>query len=1067
MEDPLEQETQNTLNNSENKILNTNLLEKDSDTEDENENETQIISREIKASKTTIFNELKLTDQKDNQKDNSDLIKFNMKFADKEYKYSWIVYHTPKEVRKHIKKFLQTLAGINYPLLIRKSFNNNINPKLYEIKTDKNVIDNLSIIEDFYLKLFKNPKYENDPFLLNFFNISKNSFLKENAGKKPFEGWISKKADKHCCRKCFQIFCKPCELCFFNRYNRRWIVLQTDHLFYLNDPMIKEGKTVYFLDKDMKINSDGEDRLIIINNSMKLILKFNSFFEREIWKNELVEERKNLDVLSKYYYKYDAYATAKKYNLCKWFIDGKSYFDDLFEKLMDAKKCIYITDWWMSPEVFLRRPVDEKIYIEMAKKNILAKDLSKNKISRLMDILNYKANQGVKIYIMIYYEVSLAVTLNSEHTKNTLEKLNSNIKVTRHPSGAGTLLWSHHEKLVVIDNIIGYVGGLDLCWGRYDTPSHPIYEPPNPEGIYHFPLIDYSNARICDFEEVQNYTIESVPRKECARMPWHDVHARIIGPSVNDIFRHFIERWNQANFSERKEKGLTAYDQRASFEQNKVRFDTKLTSIIKTKSREIENENSLKKIESTQTIKLAKKDSNKIGTEEEKILEEKFMKGKKQIDEDHLLVRLDSKNNDKEYNKPSSTITLNSQNVQNSQNNQRPTSYDNIVKGLAKSLRRKMTINVEDQMANDKLYKKYFVPGSITSMVHVLRSSSEWSAGLKTTENSILKAYYDLINNAEHYIYIENQFFISKSWTQEEKNNCTHHIKDIVINEVALCLRNRIKKAYIKKENFKVFIFIPLLPGFKGEPEKESTIQIILKHTYATICRNYGLSIIEGLYKDMGDKWKDYIGFYSLRNHGLINNVPKTELLYIHSKLMIVDDTKVLIGSANINDRSLIGKRDSEFAVLIKEQKFLIDKSTQNHFIMDGKPYKGTHFATSFRKSLMAEHLGLNKDDPILIDPVDNKLFSLINSRAQNNTKLYRDIFNCYPDDTFTNFKLMKEAKRKQESENPEILLQNYLKLKDKIIGHIVEFPLHFLKEETLGKIFFTKENMVPENNFT
>ena len=70
-----------------------------------------------------------------------------------------------------------------------------------------------------------------------------------------------------------------------------------------------------------------------------------------------------------------------------------------------------------------------------------------------------------------------------------------------------------------------------------------------------------------------------------------------------------------------------------------------------------------------------------------------------------------------------------------------------------------------------KLYKKYFVPGSITSMVHVLRSSSEWSAGLKTTENSILKAYYDLINNAEHYIYIENQFFISKSWTQEEKNH--------------------------------------------------------------------------------------------------------------------------------------------------------------------------------------------------------------------------------------------------------------------------------------------------------
>lgn len=32
----------------------------------------------------------------------------------------------------------------------------------------------------------------------------------------------------------------------------------------------------------------------------------------------------------------------------------------------------------------------------------------------------------------------------------------------------------------------------------------------------------------------------------------------------------------------------------------------------------------------------------------------------------------------------------------------------------------------------------------------------------------------------------------------------------------------------------------------------------------------------------------------------------------MHSKVMIVDDRTVLIGSANINDRSLLGSRDSE-----------------------------------------------------------------------------------------------------------------------------------------------------------
>ena len=29
----------------------------------------------------------------------------------------------------------------------------------------------------------------------------------------------------------------------------------------------------------------------------------------------------------------------------------------------------------------------------------------------------------------------------------------------------------------------------------------------------------------------------------------------------------------------------------------------------------------------------------------------------------------------------------------------------------------------------------------------------------------------------------------------------------------------------------------------------------------------------------MGDKWKNYLGVYYLRNHGLLNNVPKTEMI--------------------------------------------------------------------------------------------------------------------------------------------------------------------------------------------
>lgn len=43
----------------------------------------------------------------------------------------------------------------------------------------------------------------------------------------------------------------------------------------------------------------------------------------------------------------------------------------------------------------------------------------------------------------------------------------------------------------------------------------------------------------------------------------------------------------------------------------------------------------------------------------------------------------------------------------------------------------------------------------------MLRSCSNWSAGNRHTEMSIQHAYLDLIKKSKHYIYIENQFFIT------------------------------------------------------------------------------------------------------------------------------------------------------------------------------------------------------------------------------------------------------------------------------------------------------------------
>lgn len=74
------------------------------------------------------------------------------------------------------------------------------------------------------------------------------------------------------------------------------------------------------------------------------------------------------------------------------------------------------------------------------------------------------------------------------------------------------------------------------------------------------------------------------------------------------------------------------------------------------------------------------------------------------------------------------------------------------------------------------------------------------------------------------------------------------------------------------------------------------------------------------LVQDLPIDIHDYICFFGVRSHGLFGkkkDIPKTEIIYVHSKLMIVDDRFMIIGSANINDRSLLGTRDSELAMVI------------------------------------------------------------------------------------------------------------------------------------------------------
>ena len=178
----------------------------------------------------------------------------------------------------------------------------------------------------------------------------------------------------------------------------------------------------------------------------------------------------------------------------------------------------------------------------------------------------------------------------------------------------------------------------------------------------------------------------------------------------------------------------------------------------------------------------------------------------------------------------------------------------------------------------------------------ILRSASNWSIGLKVNnhEHSILNAYMGMILAAEHFIYIENQFFISSVGS-------TKGVYNPVINEIAKALYIRILKAVNEKRKFKVIVVMPLLPvkqnlsyfkvlilkfkGFEGDVYSSSSalLKIQLHYEYHTISRGEN-SLIEMLRKAKIDPDK-YISFYGLRNHTIMDGKPVTEIIYVHSKV--------------------------------------------------------------------------------------------------------------------------------------------------------------------------------------
>ena len=149
------------------------------------------------------------------------------------------------------------------------------------------------------------------------------------------------------------------------------------------------------------------------------------------------------------------------------------------------------------------------------------------------------------------------------------------------------------------------------------------------------------------------------------------------------------------------------------------------------------------------------------------------------------------------------------------------------------------------------------------------------------------------------------------------------------------------------------------------------------------------------------DCWP-YLTLLNLRNWAQLGDRYVTEQIYVHTKMMIVDDRYALVGSANINDRSQIGNRDSELAVLVMDT----DYSTQDIGAFDG-PQVTRKFARELRMKVWNKMFCLGgakanvKPASGLADavmrPAAQGSWEKIRERAAKNTNSYDAAFAFIP----------------------------------------------------------------------
>ncbi|MFN7904079.1 MAG: phospholipase D-like domain-containing protein [Pseudobdellovibrionaceae bacterium] len=176
-------------------------------------------------------------------------------------------------------------------------------------------------------------------------------------------------------------------------------------------------------------------------------------------------------------------------------IDAENYFQKLYEACEHAKQTVFICGWDIDSRTALIKNDDGSSALDHQLYYFLRKLVARNK--------------NLEIYLLCW-NYSIVFSIERElwpMFKSWGERIHF-ILDKHHP-----LLSSHHQKFVVIDDQIAFIGGIDICENRWDTSHHHIH---------------------------------SAKRKNCYGydyLPWHDIQCMVSGNAAQRLGSLFRERW--------------------------------------------------------------------------------------------------------------------------------------------------------------------------------------------------------------------------------------------------------------------------------------------------------------------------------------------------------------------------------------------------------------------------------------------------------------------------------------------------------------------------------------------